>query len=92
MSDVAEKAGTAAAEAVATIAELAAGPIADAATQVDRDRAFPAAGIEALREAGALRLAVPAGDGGLGGGLGDLARACDGLPDALGRRGDAGGG
>jgi isovaleryl-CoA dehydrogenase len=67
------------ASVVATIEELAAGPIGAGAAGVDRDRAFPEAGIEALRKAGALRLAVPVEDGGLGGGLTALARACEEL-------------
>jgi alkylation response protein AidB-like acyl-CoA dehydrogenase len=82
MSEVEEMVGTEVAGAVGTIAELAAGPIADMAAAVDRDRVFPEAGIAALREAGALRLAVPADDGGIGGGLAELAQACEALGGA----------
>lgn len=64
---------------VAKIEDLAAGSVSAGAAGVDRDRAFPEASIEELREAGALRLVVPVEDGGLGGGLSALARSCEAL-------------
>ncbi len=64
---------------VATIEDLAAGPVHASAAGVDRDRAFPEASVEALREAGALRLVIPLEDGGLGGGLTALAQSCEDL-------------
>jgi isovaleryl-CoA dehydrogenase len=61
---------------------VAFGAVADNATAVDRDRAFPTAAIKALGEAGALGLLVPEASGGAGGGLGALAHACEALGSA----------
>jgi isovaleryl-CoA dehydrogenase len=57
----------------------AVGPIAAAASAVDARRAFPVESIERLGELGALGLTLPESAGGLGGGLTDLARACESL-------------
>jgi alkylation response protein AidB-like acyl-CoA dehydrogenase len=62
---------------LAGVGEAASGVIAGAAAEVDRERVFPAAGIEALGEAGGLGLVVAPGEGGAGGGLADLAEACE---------------
>ncbi|HSZ69040.1 MAG TPA: acyl-CoA dehydrogenase family protein [Solirubrobacteraceae bacterium] len=62
-----------------SLRRVATGDIAAAAAAVDRDRAFPAMGMEALAEAGALGLVVPGERGGAGGGLGALCDACEAL-------------
>jgi isovaleryl-CoA dehydrogenase len=64
---------------IATIGELASGPVRDRAAAVDRERTFPVDSLQELREAGALRLTVPAQSGGIGGGLGALASSCEEL-------------
>jgi alkylation response protein AidB-like acyl-CoA dehydrogenase len=53
------------------------GEIAPRAEQVDRERRFPAEGLRALADAGALGLLVAPEQGGAGGGLVALARACE---------------
>jgi isovaleryl-CoA dehydrogenase len=57
--------------------EAATGAVATDAPRVDRKRAFPAESIRALAGAGALGLIVPEEHGGVGGGLGSLAEACE---------------
>ena len=57
--------------------DVAEGVIAANAAKVDRERSFPAENLRALAGAGALGLTVPAANGGLGGGLGTLAEACE---------------
>jgi alkylation response protein AidB-like acyl-CoA dehydrogenase len=57
--------------------EAAAGAVATDAPRVDRERAFPAESLRALAGAGALGLVVPEEHGGVGGGLGSLAEACE---------------
>ncbi len=57
--------------------EAATGAVATDAPRVDRERAFPAESIRALADAGALGLVVPEEHGGVGGGLGSLAEACE---------------
>jgi isovaleryl-CoA dehydrogenase len=51
-------------------------PIRDRAAGIDAERRFPRDSIGTLAEAGALSLLVPAEQGGAGGGLSDLAVAC----------------
>jgi isovaleryl-CoA dehydrogenase len=51
--------------------------VAADAGRVDRECAFPAASLRALADAGALGLIVPEEYGGVGGGLGSLAEACE---------------
>lgn len=63
------------ADLLSRVAEVAAGPIAAAAVEVDRTGAFPTASVAALREAGLLGLAQPTDVGGLGGSIGDCALA-----------------
>lgn len=57
--------------------EAATGAVATDAPRVDRERAFPAESIRALADAGALGLVVSEEHGGVGGGLGSLAEACE---------------
>ena len=57
--------------------EVAADRIAPLAGQVDRERAFPAEGLSALAECGALGLVIATEHGGAGGGLAALAEACE---------------
>lgn len=57
--------------------EAATGAVASDAARVDRERAFPAESLRALADAGALGLVVPEEHGGVGGGLGSLAEACE---------------
>jgi alkylation response protein AidB-like acyl-CoA dehydrogenase len=67
---------------LAAVEAAGAGQIAERAAAVDRERAFPAANVELLRELGALALVVPTGAGGLGGGLSAIAAACEALGSA----------
>ena len=84
---------------LAATREVAAAKIAPEASRVDRERAFPAAGLRALGEAGVLGVVVPAEHGGAGGvarrarrdlrgGRSRLRLDRDGLPDARGHGGD----
>ena len=57
--------------------EAATGAVARDAARVDRERVFPAESLRALAGAGALGLVVPEEHGGVGGGLGSLAEACE---------------
>ena len=66
-------------DVLAALRDAATGTIAETAVAVDRERSFPRDNIELLRELGALRLTVPAASGGLGGGLGAVAQACEAL-------------
>ena len=66
-----------ASDLLSAIDEVASGAIADGAVAVDRDRVFPRASCEALASAGAFGLLVPTERGGAGGGLADLAAACE---------------
>jgi alkylation response protein AidB-like acyl-CoA dehydrogenase len=61
--------------------------IAAHAAEVDRDARFPAEAIEALRDAGALGLAVPARLGGPGASARDLAEAVERVSGACGSTG-----
>jgi alkylation response protein AidB-like acyl-CoA dehydrogenase len=67
---------------LSAIAEAADGPIAAEAARVDRERAFPATGIEALGAGGGLGLVVGVDAGGAGGGLTALATACERVGEA----------
>jgi alkylation response protein AidB-like acyl-CoA dehydrogenase len=67
---------------LSAVREAASGPIAADAARVDRERAFPARGIEALGDAGALGLVVGADAGGSGGSLSALAGACEAVGEA----------
>lgn len=62
---------------LAAVREVAEAHIAPAAPEIDRTRSFPQQSIDALAEAGALGLLVPAEHGGAGGGLAALAEACE---------------
>jgi isovaleryl-CoA dehydrogenase len=62
---------------LAATREVAVSRIAREAARVDRERAFPTAGLRTLAEVGALRVAVPRSHGGAGGGLGALVDACE---------------
>ena len=64
------------------ISAAAAGPVAADAERVDRERVFPEGGMRALGEAGGLGLLVAAEHGGLGGGLGALAQACEAVGES----------
>jgi alkylation response protein AidB-like acyl-CoA dehydrogenase len=64
------------------IGEAADGPIAAEAARVDRERVFPAAGVEALAGGGGLGLVVGADAGGAGGALTALAVACERVGEA----------
>jgi isovaleryl-CoA dehydrogenase len=57
--------------------DVAEGAIAANAARIDRERSFPAENLQALAGAGALGLTVPEASGGLGGGLGAIAEACE---------------
>jgi acyl-CoA dehydrogenase len=59
------------------IREVASGLIAEAAERADREREFPAAGLRALREVGAMGLVISLEAGGAGGSLAALAEACE---------------
>jgi alkylation response protein AidB-like acyl-CoA dehydrogenase len=67
---------------LAATRDVAAERIAPDAARVDRERAFPADGLRALAEAGALGLVVPEALGGAGGGLSALAEACEAVGEA----------
>lgn len=72
--------GTSAASGcVAAIEEVSTDTIAPAATGVDRLRAFPSEALAALAERGALGLLAPVEHGGAGGGLLELASACEAI-------------
>jgi len=60
-----------------TLRDLAQQEIAPAAAGVDRSAQFPAENLSALRETGVLGLLVPPEHGGVGGGLSELAEACE---------------
>jgi isovaleryl-CoA dehydrogenase len=62
---------------LAAIREDAAPQIAADARSVDRDRAFPEAGLRALAAAGGFGLVVPESAGGAGGSLSALVDACE---------------
>lgn len=64
---------------LAAVRETAAGPVAAAASGVDRNREFPEAGLKALAGVGAFGLVIPTSLGGSGGGLTSLAQACQEL-------------
>ncbi|MDQ4149724.1 MAG: acyl-CoA/acyl-ACP dehydrogenase [Actinomycetota bacterium] len=64
---------------IASIHEVALGPIAANAGAVDRERKFPHESIKALADAGALGLLVPDRHGGTGGSLTNLAEACEAI-------------
>jgi len=67
---------------LSAIGEAADGPIAAEAARVDRERVFPASGMEALGAGGALGLVVGVEAGGAGGGLDALAAACERVGEA----------
>jgi isovaleryl-CoA dehydrogenase len=67
---------------LAAVRDGAVGTIAEAARSVDRERTFPAAGVRALAEAGALGLVVPSSAGGAEGSLRALAEACEAVATA----------
>jgi len=58
------------------VRDVARGPVAARAAEIDRERRFPAENIKGLAEAGALGLMVPEALGGSGGSLSLLAGAC----------------
>ncbi len=62
---------------LAAVRKAAAGEIAAAAAEVDRDRVFPAAARRALGACGALGLVIPREHGGAGGSLSALAEGCE---------------
>ena len=64
---------------LAEVRAVAARPARAQAASVDKDRAFPRETLNALAQAGALGLLVPADAGGSGGALSDLAEACEEL-------------
>jgi isovaleryl-CoA dehydrogenase len=64
------------------VREVARERIAPSAATVDRDRVFPDASLRALGECGALGLLVPEASGGAGGGLAELAAACEAVGGA----------
>jgi len=72
----------AAEDLVGAIRKVASEEIAPQATQVDRDRAFPSAGLQALAAVGGLGIVVPQEQGGSGGGLQALAEACEAVGEA----------
>ncbi len=74
---MATTAATGAEQVLAAVEEVARERIAPAAREVDAERRYPRAALEALAAIGATGLLVPADDGGSGGGFGDLARACE---------------
>jgi alkylation response protein AidB-like acyl-CoA dehydrogenase len=65
------------ARVVDAVRGVAESKIAPAAADVDASGSFPAEGVRALAEAGALGLLVPAEHGGAGGGLSALVEACE---------------
>jgi isovaleryl-CoA dehydrogenase len=67
---------------VAAVGEVARTRVAADAARVDRDRVFPRAGLDALASVGGLGLCVPGEHGGAGGGLSDLAGACEAVGSA----------
>ncbi len=64
---------------VERVREVARDQVAPLAAAVDRDRSFPDASMRALGECGALGLLVPEAFGGAGGGIAELAAACEAL-------------
>lgn len=64
---------------IEAIQEVASSVIVDGATSVDKDRAFPQESLQALTRAGGLGLLVSTESGGAGGGLLDLAQACEAI-------------
>jgi isovaleryl-CoA dehydrogenase len=69
-------------DAVKAVRKVASEQIAPLAAQVDRDRIFPTAGLEALAAAGGLGIVVPEEHGGSGGGLPTLAESCEAVGEA----------
>ncbi len=69
-------------DAVKAVRKVASERIAPLAVQVDRDRLFPTAGLEALAAAGGLGVVVPEKHGGSGGGLLALAESCEAVGEA----------
>jgi isovaleryl-CoA dehydrogenase len=67
---------------IAAVRDGAVGRIAADARSIDRERAFPAAGVRALADAGALGLVVPRSAGGADGSLRALADACEAVSGA----------
>ena len=68
------------------VREIARERIAPGAAAVDAERAFPRGSIDALAEARALGLMVPAAAGGSGGGLTELVQACEAVGGACAGR------
>jgi alkylation response protein AidB-like acyl-CoA dehydrogenase len=64
------------------VRDIARERIAPGAAAVDAERAFPRAAIDALAESGVLGLMVPEAAGGAGGGLTQLAEACEAVGSA----------
>lgn len=69
-------------EILSAVRVAAAESIAPSAQDVDARREFPANAIAALARCGALGLLVPVEQGGIGGGLSDLALACESVGEA----------
>jgi alkylation response protein AidB-like acyl-CoA dehydrogenase len=67
---------------VEAVRATAAEKIAPQAAALDHERRFPSAGLEALAAAGGLGIVVPEENGGAGGGLADLAEACEAVGKA----------
>jgi isovaleryl-CoA dehydrogenase len=78
---------SAASACVAAIEEVSRETIVPAAGGVDRLRAFPSEALGALAGRGALGLLVPVEQGGVGGGLAELASACKAIGSACGSSG-----
>lgn len=72
---------------MAEVRELALARIASDAADVDRESRFPTENLEGLAAVGALGLLVAPEDGGAGGGLSSLARACEESAGLARRRG-----
>jgi isovaleryl-CoA dehydrogenase len=64
-------------EAISAIRRVAADHIAPEASRVDSECVFPSSGLGELGRVGGLGILVPTEFGGIGGGLSDLARACE---------------
>jgi alkylation response protein AidB-like acyl-CoA dehydrogenase len=69
-------------QVLAAIEDVAEERIAPLAAEIDRERRYPRASLEALAEIGAMGLVVPAEHGGAGGGFAELARACEAIGSA----------
>jgi isovaleryl-CoA dehydrogenase len=61
----------------AAVREVSARDVSAAAGTVDRDRRFPSEALESLARVGAMGLLVPVEYGGAGGGMAELAGACE---------------